>query len=201
MQKKFLPLLLLPVLALASCGGTSTPSNNTAATSPASTNRNVSSVTTTSNTATAQAQSAGDQTKTAEELQILNELNAARAVARDCGGKHMPAVGPVTWNGYLASAARANALDMATRNFFSHVTPDGKTISNRAEAAGYTNWTELGENIAAGYGVGNVTKGWLDSPSHCETMMDPALKEVGIGYVYKPGSTYGTYWVEDFGTR
>ena len=89
----------------------------------------------------------------------------------------------------------------ATRSFFSHVNPDGKSITERAEAAGYTGWTDLGENIAAGYGISSVTQGWLDSPSHCETLMDPALKEVGIGYVYKPGSPYGTYWVQDFGTR
>lgn len=190
MQKKLLPLLLLPVLALASCGGTSTPKAT-----------NVSSDTTVATSPATASQDAGDQTMSAEEAQVLKELNAARAVARSCGGVAMPAAPAVTWNGYLAKAARGHALDMATRNFFEHVNPDGKGIKERAEAAGYVNWTELGENIAAGYSLAEVTQGWLNSPSHCKTLMDPALKEVGVGYVYRSGSQYGTYWVQDFGTR
>lgn len=189
MQKKFLPLLLLPVLTLASCGGSSTPAQN------------VGSETRVSGQPSHGTKSAGDQTKSADELQVLNELNAARTVARDCGSKHMAAAAPVTWNGYLATAARNHAQDMATRNYFSHTTPDGKTITNRAEEAGYAGWTELGENIAGGFEASSVMKGWLDSPSHCETLMNPALKEVGIGYAYKSGTEYGSYWVQDFGTR
>lgn len=194
MQKKLLPLLLLPVLALASCGGTSTPTPTT--------NTNVSGNTTTNPTPTApKALDAGDQTMTAEETQVLKELNAARAVGRTCGTKYMAAAPAVTWNGYLAAAARGHASDMATRGYFAHTSPDGITMKDRANAAGYTGWTELGENIAAGYTLNSVTQGWLDSATHCETLMDPKLKEVGIAYVYRAGSQYGTYWVQDFGTR
>lgn len=178
--------LLLPIsMLLASCGGTPTPTKSET-------------ITGTGGSAT---QDAGDQSMSAEEAQILKEVNVARAVARSCGGVAFAATKPVTWNGYLAAAARAHAADMAARNYFDHVTPEGKTVSQRVEAAGYANWMEVGENIAAGYTLANVVTGWLNSPSHCKTLMDPTLKELGVGYVYRPGSQYGTYWVQDYGTR
>lgn len=190
LKPQILLTLTLPLTAfLASCGGTSTP------------NSAVNSGGTIVSAGGTGIQDSGDQTMSAEEAQILAQTNAARAVARSCGGVQYPAAPPVTWNGYLAKAARAHGADMAARGFFDHVTPDGKTITMRAEAAGYTGWRELGENIAAGYTLGNVVQGWIDSPSHCKTLMDPSLKEMGVGYTYRPGSPYGTYWVQDYGTR
>lgn len=202
MQKKLLPLLILPVLALASCGGPSTGTTTSASTTPTTTPSAVNNTTPVTNpTPTVSTQDAGDQTMSAEEAQMLRDLNAARAVARTCGSKQMPAVQPVTWNGYLASAARAHALDMAANGFFSHTSPTNGGIDTRANAAGYQGWKELGENIAAGQNLGNVMAAWLASPGHCETLMDANLKEVGVAYLYRPGSKFGTYFVQDFGRR
>ncbi|WP_414657271.1 CAP domain-containing protein [Deinococcus sp. VB343] len=192
MTTKLLPLLALPILFLASCGGPSTP------TAPSAVGSNITSALPTPvNTI----KDAGSQSRSSEEQAVFEQLNAARATGRTCGSKFMPAAPAVTWNGYLAAAAKTHAEDMAAKGYFGHKSPDGRTPSMRAEAAGYTGWTEIGENIAAGYTVRDVIQGWLDSPSHCETLMDPALKEVGMSYVYKPGSKFGTYWVQDFGTR
>lgn len=187
-MQKFILATLLPLTALlASCGGAGTPSA-------------VGSTTSTGGPSGGQ-QDAGPQTMSSEEAQILRALNEARATPRTCGDQRFGAAPPVTWNGYLAGAARAHAADMAQRRYFDHVTPDGTTPAQRVERAGYSGWTEVAENIAAGYTVANVMQGWIDSPSHCKTLMDPTLKEVGVGYVYKPGSRYGTYWVQDYGTR
>ena len=191
MTHKFLPLLLGPVLLLASCGGgPTTPSAPSA----------VGSTSATSN-APRSAHDSGDQSRSTEEQSVFEQLNATRAQGRSCGGKYMPAAPAVTWNGYLAAAAEGHANDMADKGYFAHTSPSGATMKQRAEQAGYSGWQELGENIAAGYTVRDVIQGWLDSPSHCETLMDPALKEVGMSYLYKPGSKFGTYWVQDFGTR
>ena len=183
--------VLIPAatLLLASCGG-----------GPSAPSAAIGSSATTGGQGSA-ARDAGSQTMSSEEAQILKEINEARAVPRTCGTQAFAAAAPVTWNGYLAGAARTHAGDMAERAYFDHVTPEGRTPAQRAEAAGYTGWQEIAENIAAGYTLGNVTQGWLDSPSHCKTLMDPTLKEVGVGYLYKPGSKYGTYWVQDYGTR
>lgn len=182
-----LTLTIIGAAALTSCGGGTAPTPPAPqATTPAP---------------AAKAQDAGSQTMSAEEAQVLSEVNAARAVARTCGDVAYAATTPVTWNGFLAAAARAHTADMAARNYFAHVTPEGTTIAMRAEAAGYTAWKTLGENIAAGYTIQNVVQGWIDSPGHCKNLMDPKFKEMGAGYTYRPGSTYGTYWAQEFGTR
>jgi len=181
-----LTLTIIGAAALTSCGGSTAPTPTPQATAPASAPK---------------AQDAGSQTMSAEEAQVLREVNAARAVARTCGDVAYAATTPVTWNGFLAVAARAHTADMATRNYFAHVSPEGSTIAMRAEAAGYTSWLTLGENIAAGYTIQNVVQGWIDSPGHCKNLMDPKFKEMGAGYTYRTGSTYGTYWAQEFGTR
>lgn len=193
MTHKFLPLLLAPVLLLASCGGTPAPSAPSGPIAVGSTSATNSPVRT--------PHDSGAQTRSAEEQSVFEQLNAARAQGRTCGGRYMPAAPAVTWNGYLAAAAKAHAKDMADQGYFAHTSPSGSTMKQRAEQSGYTGWQELGENIAAGYTVHDVIQGWLDSPSHCQTLMDPKLKEVGMSYLYQPGSKFGTYWVQDFGTR
>lgn len=140
-----------------------------------------------------------------QEVQMLQAVNAVRAGARQCQGKAYPAAPPVTWNKSLGVAARAHALDMAARDYYSHVSPEGWTHARRAEAAGYTNWRDLGENLAAGYAEDQVAEAitdWLGSKEgHCETLMSPALKEMGLGYASSMGGKYSSYWVQDFGTR
>lgn len=185
-MKKVLALMIIPMLALASCGS-----------SPAIPDPNNMPHT---NTNTEQ-QDTGSQSMSKEEAQILQEVNAIRAKGYRCGNTNMAPAAPVTWNGYLAEAARGHARDMATRNFFDHTNPDGQDVAHRVQAAGYTNWREVGENIAAGFTASNVVQGWLESNSHCTTLMDPALKEMGVGYIYRSSSTYGTYWVQNFGAR
>lgn len=182
-----LTFVLLGAAALTSCGGSTapTPAAEPQASAPVA----------------PKAQDAGSQTMSAEEAQVLLEVNAARAVARTCGGVSYAATTPVTWNGYLAAAARAHTADMAARGYFDHISPNGGTLVTRAVAAGYTPWRELGENIAAGYTVQNVVQGWIDSPGHCKNLMDPKFKEMGVGYTYSTGSVYGTYWAQEFGTR
>lgn len=179
MTPKLLPLLALPVLLLASCG---------------------SSTTTPPEPPQQETINKADQTKSAEEQSVLEQINKVRATARICGSKLMPAADPVTWNDQLAAAAHGHAQDMAEKGYFGHYSQDGRTVDDRIEAAGYTGWRFRAENLAGGYGPTKVLKSWLESPSHCEALMDGKLKEVGLGYVFKPGSKFSTYWVSNFGT-
>ena len=55
------------------------------------------------------------------------------------------------------SAAYLHSEDMAVNNYFSHTSPNGTTFVQRIEAAGYTNWMALGENIAEAYGSPDAT--------------------------------------------
>ncbi|WP_199907432.1 CAP domain-containing protein [Nocardioides terrigena] len=130
---------------------------------------------------------------------VLRLTNAARSVARTCGDTAYPAVPPVTGDGRLDAAADAHAVDMGTRDYFSHTSlGDGRSPGDRITAAGYT-WRTYGENIAAGYGSpGAVVQGWLDSAGHCRNLMNPAFTQLGVGHADVPGSTYDDYWVQNF---
>ncbi|WP_309569958.1 CAP domain-containing protein [Deinococcus sp.] len=132
---------------------------------------------------------------------VLDLTNAARAQARTCGTTSYAATTLLTYNAALGQAAQGHATDMATKNYFSHTSQDGRTFDQRITAAGYA-WTRIAENIAAGQTTPeSVVAGWLTSAGHCANIMNPALKELGVGYAYNAGSTYGHYWVQDFGTR
>ncbi|HEX7636334.1 MAG TPA: CAP domain-containing protein [Noviherbaspirillum sp.] len=130
---------------------------------------------------------------------MLNRINQARAVSRSCGGTFYPAVAAMTWNSKLFDASAAHALDMASNNYFSHNSLDGRTFSQRITAAGYA-WASVGENIAAGYpSIEQVMNGWLQSPGHCANIMNGTYTEVGVACGKNDASTYKTYWVMDLG--
>ena len=100
----------------------------------------------------------------------------------------------------LDEVAQAYAATMASRNHYGHTGPDGESPWDRMAAKGYV-YRQAAENIAAGYGtVAEVQKGWIESPGHYSNMVNPGLEDVGFGYAYSPDSTYGTYWVQVFGT-
>ena len=65
---------------------------------------------------------------------LLQAINAARAVARSCGGTAMPAVAPLAWNDALFAAAARHSTDMAVNNYFSHTGLDGRSAAQRIAA-------------------------------------------------------------------
>ena len=66
--------------------------------------------------------------------------------------------------------------------------------------AGYT-WSAAGENIAAGQTTPSaVVTSWMNSSGHCNNIMSPSFKHLGVGYYYGSASTYKHYWTQDFGS-
>lgn len=57
--------------------------------------------------------------------------------------------GSLTVVSTLTTAARGHSVDMATRDFFSHASPEGFAVDTRVSIAGYQ-WSYVGENIAWG---------------------------------------------------
>ena len=128
------------------------------------------------------------------QADLMQQINAARAVARTCGTTARPATNAVVWDASLAAAASRHSSDMAQHNFFDHTGSDGSTVGVRATAAGYS-WSGIGENIAAGYpSVSAVMSGWLSSPGHCNNIMNSAHTHVAMACVAQTGTTYGSYW-------
>lgn len=136
----------------------------------------------------------------AEGQNVLQAINAARKVPRQCGGQPYAAAPALGWNTTLAGVAASHTRAMANQNFFDHVDKDGRTPGDRAELAGYL-YQQIGENITAGRDTARkVVDGWLDSPGHCATLMNPDFRELGAAYAVDPKSDAGIYWTALFGT-
>jgi uncharacterized protein YkwD len=135
----------------------------------------------------------------AEQQAMLAQVNAVRAMGRDCGtrGRFDPTTA-LTWNPLLRDSARRHSDDMAQTDFFSHTGSDGSRVSDRTTDTGY-NWRTVGENIAAGYAtVKSVVEAWLGSDGHCANIMNPSFDEFGSAKAEDPNSTYRTYWTQVF---
>lgn len=125
---------------------------------------------------------------------LMDQVNAARGAGRTCGGQALPAAAAVAWNDLLFSAAARHSLDMASRNYFGHQSPDGTQASQRVSAEGY-GWSAVGENIAAGNtSVSAVMASWLGSEGHCRNIMQPVVRDMGVACVRREGTSWGTYW-------
>ena len=124
---------------------------------------------------------------------VVELINAAR---RQAG------VEPLSTAPSLTEAAQRQARAIAEADVLTHTAPDGSSIESRVEAAGYGGWTVLAEVLAAGLTSPEAAVAeWLASPEHRNRLLDPALKEIGAGYYYLSGSTFGHWWVVELGAR
>ena len=153
----------------------------------------------------------------ANKQELLNALNKARSIARDCYPNdpkrgQMKATHPLTWNTNLYASALEHSTDLANSDTFSHsgsgtehdITGNGKPSEffERILANGYTNYYTVGENIAGGQkDLEEVMEAWLNSPGHCVNIMKDTYDEVGIAIVANDDSTYGIYWTQNFGSK
>jgi uncharacterized protein YkwD len=124
-------------------------------------------------------------------------VNAARARGARCGDKSFAPAPPVILSGTLDGVALGHASDMAINNYFEHEDLSGHTPADRVRAVGYREKL-VGENIAFGPRTAEeVVQGWMDSPGHCENIMDPRFAEMGIAYA-SGHAKRGLYWVQVF---
>jgi len=133
---------------------------------------------------------------------------------------------PLAFNALLLSAAEEHTQDMSTQHYFSQTDLVGRLPSNRIAAAGYTDTTGTGENIAmladsgqtataaAGTMYVNLMKAASDPNGNRMNLLgigDPASQsaEIGIGFVdlgadvlLKDDQTKVRFFeTEDFGAR
>lgn len=103
---------------------------------------------------------------------LLNETNSQRQSANE----------PVLrTNAQLTAAAQAKANDMASRNYWSHVTPDGHQPWWFVTNAGYE-YQSTGENLAYGFTTSQATViGWMNSPGHRANILNAEYQDVGFG--------------------
>ena len=126
-------------------------------------------------------------------LQLVNEV---RSRGTRCGRRGFGPAPPLTLSGTLDGVALGHAADMAQNDYFEHRDLAGQSPADRVRAVGYREKL-VGENIAYGPAtVEEVVRGWLDSPEHCENIMDPRFAEMGIAYATGRASRHGLYWVQ-----
>ena len=117
-------------------------------------------------------------------VEVLNLVNAERAKV---------GVAPLTLAQDLQEASAIRAREVV--QLFSHTRPDGSSCFTVMKNRGRT----YGENIAAGHATASETvEQWMNSQGHRENILNPAFRELGVGYAYESNSMYHHYWVQLF---
>jgi uncharacterized protein YkwD len=132
-----------------------------------------------------------DNAVAAQTARVLELTNVERARA---------GLPPLVLSIQLSEAAQQYSDVLATDACFAHTCGPVPEMVQRDAQAGYTGWTAVGENIAAGYPSPEaVVSGWMASPGHRANILNPDYRELGVGL--SSGGKYGAYWTQEFGAR
>ncbi len=141
------------------------------------------------------------------DVAVVNSEYEARVVELVNRERVANGVPPLKRTAALDKAARYHAADLALDNYFSHDTHDRnngalvRVCSAFERMRVWYDYWAAAENVAAGYRTPEaVMQGWLSSEGHRRNILNPDLREIGVGYFSGAGD-YGAYWVQDFGSR
>jgi uncharacterized protein YkwD len=98
-----------------------------------------------------------------------------------------------------ARAAQRHTDDMVHRHYFSHVSPGGSTVGDRARSAGMP-YRSIGENIAGGQRTpARVVRAWMNSAEHRANILNPGFRVLGVGVARQgAGGFSGATWTQVF---
>lgn len=140
--------------------------------------------------------------KAATAIGASSSLSAANIIERRAFEKTNAArvqngLPPFEWDADLFRMARINSENMARQGYFSHVTPEGLVLRDRAHAAGIQHFSLLGENIAYNQGYDDpgafAVEKWMTSPGHRANILYAGFQASAIGtYVAPDGSVFLT---------
>jgi len=104
---------------------------------------------------------------------------------------------PFAWDADVCRMARIHSESMSRHQYFSHVTPEGLRLRDRARAAGILQFFVLGENIAYSQGYEDPgafgVEQWMQSTKHRAKMLSSEFRAMAIGsFVGSDGSVYLT---------
>jgi len=88
---------------------------------------------------------------------------------------------PFLFNELLARAAEAKLQDMFSKQYFAHISPDGRRPADSVRETGYE-FLIVGENLAMGnFGSDEkVVDSWMNSPGHRANILREGYLEIGI---------------------
>lgn len=104
----------------------------------------------------------------------------------------------VAWSDTLGAVARRHSADMAARDYFSHITPEGLTPTERAARMSYVCRKTDGDMISTGVGenlfstglyssVRTVTEGGETTRTYAWKRLDEIAHDVVDGWMGSPG--------------
>lgn len=108
-------------------------------------------------------------------------------------------LGQLAWGSTCEEAADTRATETIT--LYAHTRPDGSnwdTACPTPDSGGVS-----GENLAIGNAAvspASVVALWMGSESHRANILNPEYTYLAVGFVYKPDTTYRTYWSQFFST-
>lgn len=138
---------------------------------------------------------------TPARAQGCTAAHAAQAEAEMVAGINRLRAGaaPLQSDRTLARIAQAHACDNAARNSYSHTGSDGSDLGRRMMRGGY-DYRNAAENTGLGQpSVQAMLDFWARSPGHRANMLDPALREAGLGLARSAGGR--NVWVLVLGRR
>ncbi len=101
----------------------------------------------------------------------------------------------------LTRVAEAKAMDMASKSYFAHTSPEGLTPWHWFKEEGYV-FAYAGENLAVDFNESSdVVRAWMNSPTHRANIVGTQFTEIGVAVV--EGTYQGrpaTFVVQVFGT-
>ncbi len=105
------------------------------------------------------------------EQQMIALVNEERAKVGLPALKYEAALTPV---------ARQHSTDMFERGYFSHYSPEGKSVADRLKSAG-VKYLSAGENLALAPTLVSAHTGLMNSPGHKANILHKAYGKIGIG--------------------
>jgi uncharacterized protein YkwD len=112
-----------------------------------------------------------------KESVLFTAVNEQRAAA---------GLAPVQLNAALTDLSRYRSNDMASRNYFSHVTPEGtkflSMLTDRGVSYKFAGEILARNNYPSAETAQTAMQSYLNSPQHKAIIMDGQYSQVGIGY-------------------
>jgi uncharacterized protein YkwD len=107
--------------------------------------------------------------------------------------RRLHGVAPLHWSEPLVRQAQEQSANMMERGFFAHADPVHGALAERLKAAGIR-WGRCGESIFREHGMDDPAQeavdGWMKSPGHRTSLLDPLFTETGVGIAISPTTEY-----------
>ncbi len=120
------------------------------------------------------------------EFEMVDLVNKERTI------RGLPAL---SFDASLRGIAREHSEDMFKRGYFSHYSPEGESVADRAQKAGI-DYLVIGENLAYAPSLDLAHQGLMNSPGHRANILSPDYHRIGIGVV--DSGTYGMMFTQVF---